>query len=70
MMCHTVILIFLNTSGKLKNLFLISLLAFRQLNTSMGSKGIGLTEAEKLDLQERGAIFNDSTGDREFSLKY
>ena len=33
-------------------------------------KGIGFTEDEKLDLKKRGAIFNDSTGDREFSLNY
>ncbi|MEP0873695.1 pentapeptide repeat-containing protein [Trichocoleus desertorum AS-A10] len=32
-------------------------------------EGIGLTEAEKLDLQQRGAIFNNSTGDREFTLR-
>jgi uncharacterized protein YjbI with pentapeptide repeats len=30
-------------------------------------EGIGLTEAEKLDLQQRGAIFNDSPSDREFT---
>jgi uncharacterized protein YjbI with pentapeptide repeats len=29
-------------------------------------KGIGLSEPEKLDLIKRGAIFDDSTGDREF----
>ncbi|WP_313929987.1 pentapeptide repeat-containing protein [Trichocoleus sp. FACHB-262] len=32
-------------------------------------KGIGLTQAEKLDLEQRGAIFSDSTGDREFILR-
>ncbi|MEP0873693.1 pentapeptide repeat-containing protein [Trichocoleus desertorum AS-A10] len=32
-------------------------------------EGIGLTEAEKLDLQQRGAIFNESIGDREFTLR-
>jgi uncharacterized protein YjbI with pentapeptide repeats len=32
-------------------------------------EGVGLTQAEKLDLEQRGAIFSDSTGDREFSLR-
>ncbi|WP_348231053.1 pentapeptide repeat-containing protein [Trichocoleus desertorum] len=32
-------------------------------------EGIGLTEAEKLDLQERGAIFTESIDDREFILR-
>lgn len=27
-------------------------------------EGMGLTEAEKLDLQQLDTIFNDSTGDR------
>lgn len=32
-------------------------------------KGIGLTNSEKRDLIQRGAIFDDSTGDRNFVLR-